>query len=277
MSFFSGFMIGQAMSGRGNSGGAAAGFLGLMAIAFVILMIALTVWSFLLPLYGILHLSLWAYEFWDGIGAVSVAITLLLIVPPAYVMALLGTRKEFYFSGGLLVLLAFFVVISLSAFVGTPLHEIELLTTEGQYFANAVMAAVLCAASAFGTRFLLVKSLSEGRRIQIVRTTQKPIRWLAGSQLAAWLIFTSSLLFALGSAFMILSDHKRIYSFMKDTDRSYDDGFAFVYYGDKYQEDMAVLFLSALILILASIHTYYLRRRKQKAVSTSIGQHHAAR
>lgn len=277
MSFFSGFMLGQTMSGRGNSGGAALGLFGLFAVAFVLVVIAATLGSFLLPLYSIMHFSLWAYAYWDEFGATCAAIVMLMIVPPAYAMALLGTRKEFYFCGGFLALLAFVVVYSLSAFSGTPLHAIEELTADGEYIANALMAAALCVASVFGFRFLLVKFASVERRIRMVRTTQKPIKWLVTSRLMAWATCATALLFTVGSAVMILSDHKRIYRFMEDTGRSYDDGFAFVYYGSKYQEDMAVLCVSAVIMILAAVHIFHLRRRKHKSVSANIGQPQAAR
>lgn len=155
MSFFSGFMLGQAMSGRNNSGGLAVGLFGIIAFAFILLMIWATVGSFFLPLYSILHFALWGYEFGNEMMSLLAVIAMVLIVPASYAMALLGTRREFYVGAAILGAITFAVMYSLILFEGTPLHEIKELYEGGEHLTNTFIATVLCVVSVIGVRLFL--------------------------------------------------------------------------------------------------------------------------
>ncbi|UWR57087.1 hypothetical protein [Phaeobacter inhibens] len=263
MSFFSGYVVGRAISGQGNTGGVAVGFFSLFVFAFVVSAVAATIGAFLLPLYSILHVSIWAYGIGDGAGAASAAVLMTLIVPPSYAMALLGSRKGACIGCGMLAAMAFAVVLSLGQLKGTPLHGVEFLMKDGgEQIVNALLAAVLCAASALGFRFLCAKFMSQDRRDQFDRTAQLPLMWLMNSRLTAWTAFSLSLFFTVVQAWMIIDDHQRIVRFMEETGRSYEDAFQFVYFANTYQEDMTTLLLFGALTILTAMHLFLLRRRK---------------
>ncbi|UWR77121.1 hypothetical protein K4L04_03945 [Phaeobacter inhibens] len=273
MSFFSGYLMGRAISG--NSGGVAGGFYSLFVFGFIILAVAATMGAFLLPLYSIVHGSLWGYKIAGGVAATSAAILMALIVPPSYAMALLGSRKDAYIGCGTLAAIAFAVVLSLGHLERSPLHGVEFLMKDGgEQIANAFLTAVLCMVSTLGFRFLCVKFMSQDRRDRFARNSQQPLKWVTNAQPFAWAALALALFFTVIQAWMVMDDHQRIDRFMEETGRSYEDAFQFVYFANTCQEDMTTLLLLGLFTLLTAVHLVFLRRRKLKF---SAGQPQAAR
>ena len=262
MSFYSGYILGQAMGDKGNSGGAAAGLFGLFAFAFVVLLVGATIGSFLLPIYSVFHFARWGYDASDGVTAVLVAGIMLALVSAAYAQALLGTRKQFYRGCAFLSFVCFAVIVSLSTIDESILHDVISVATTDKLFGNAVIASLLCAISVSGGRYLLCKMVSDNRRERIVMTASRPSRWLATSKWVAWPLFLFAVLVLVVMAWRMIANHNRIYSFMEITGRSYEEGFAFIYRGDAFQNDMTLLGGMFAFTLLAAVHAVKLARGK---------------
>lgn len=204
-------------------------------------------------------------------------IAMALIVPAAYAMALLGTRREFYVGAAILDVITFTVMYSLILFEGTPLHEIKELYEDDEHLTNTFIATLLCIASVFGIRFLFVRYMSQERRSRNVRRALAPLRGIAFSRIAAWMVLGVSALFTAASVWRFRYDHNRIHHFMEEAGRSYDEAFQFVYYGNTYQEDLTIALVSATLAVLAIVHIVFLHRRRRQSAANNDGQPQAAR
>jgi len=269
MSFFSGFMLGQAMSNKGNSGGAVLGFFGLFAIAAVVGAVAFTLGAFLLPLYGIAHLTFWAIEVeaLAGLGVFLVPVVLLPSVPLAYVYGLFGTKETTIWGIGTLGIVTILTVLSMPHFKGSLLHEYKELGDPELIAQNAIVAFALCTGCATAIRFAVAKFMSFERRERIIYKVTKPYLAIYNSRPLAWCLCVMALL-GLALCFLIFwQDQQRIFEFMSTTGRTYDQGFAFVYYGDKFTEDMAVLGLMIVLAAITSAHIVLQSKRNSKRVA----------
>lgn len=258
MSFFSGYVLGQAMNGKGNSGGAAMGFFGLFAFAFLLLLIGATIFSFLLPLYSIVHLSILAHDLTNVFGAALVAVFTANLVVSAYVLSLLGTTKQFYIWGAILSLINFTLLSSFNEF-----SEYDLMNLSGEPLIDALFSAMLCFVSIFGVRFLLAKLVSVKRREMIVSKTIKPTKWVASSKTIAGLIFVGSSLLLVVIAWRAIETYNRVYQFMDDTGRSYEEAFDFIYYRGRFEGDVTEITVVGVVLLLSIFHFAFLLRRKR--------------
>lgn len=263
MSFFSGFLIGQATARNGRNPGEGIGFLFVFGgVVALVLAILLTVAAFLLPVYAVIHLPLWAaeMELLADMGSVLIACGLLAVLPLAYGFGLFGNINLGAVGIGTLGLINLWVVLTLPHFHGSPLHEYKDLAERELITQNAMIASILGMVCATAFRGFITWRMSQERRDRIIVKLINPYIALHQSKIVGWVAFCLSGLMLFASLSMHINSYQRIRKFMEHTGKSYEEGFDFIFSGNAYQEDIQMLSIFAILFALALIHLFTQRR-----------------
>lgn len=257
MSFFSGFVLGQATARNGgNAGSGFAAIIGLIAFVGVVMGIGVTLAAFVLPVYALFHLPMWAaeIELFGGLGTILIPVVLVVMLPLAYVLGLFADLTRGSISIMVLGLINLGTILTLPHFDGSLLHDNKDISDPETIEQTALFAAGLAMACGCAFRALICWRMSQERRNRIVSKVSGPYSHAYQSRALAWVLFGLSGLFFAAIAQAHYKDYQRIYAFMTETGSTYQEGFDFIFWGSRYQEFMGLLVCSGVMFSVFFIH-----------------------
>lgn len=247
MSFFSGFIVGQAASGKGGVGNAAFGIVMLFAVAFAILAVGAVLASLFGPLYSLVHFTMLSSQSNFALAVVAVWAVLLPLILFAYLVAIFGTRNQLWFAAVGLSVLNWMVFKTTHLVNNAPLSDWIEDSSPDEILQMELGSVALCFGALVGLHFLTHWKLSAERRQRPFKFLKRKAHQAYESKALSLIIVVTCSVGLLVAALMVFQVQDKITLAMSNGQRSFSEAFEFRVYVPfaRYMLTVAVVFLLA--------------------------------
>lgn len=246
MRFFSGFIVGQAASGKGGVGNAAFGIVMLFAVAFLIVAVGAVLASLFGPLYSLVHFTMWAQQEYFTLALIAVWAVLLPLILFAYLVAVFGNRNQLWFAAGGLAALNWIAFKTTHLVRNAPLSDWFKDSKPDEVFQMELGSIALCFCALVGLHFLAHWKLSEELRQRPFKFLKRKALQAYDSKALSWAVAVACCLVLIGTAVIFFDlDAENIAESMSKGQMDFFEAFehrVFVSFG-RYMLSVAAIFL----------------------------------